>query len=112
MAAVLTTGASIGCGHGGTVQLTASRSALTVGGAAVLVAGDLTGAVVSGCQTKPTPGGNVPCTAVVSVLTGSATKLTVGAASVLLDTVSGTTNGNPPGSLVVQSPGQTTMQAS
>ncbi|MFE5720440.1 hypothetical protein [Streptomyces erythrochromogenes] len=111
MPTVLNARASIGCGHGGTVQLSAGQSTFTAGGAAVLVAGDLDGGPVSGCLTVPTPGGTVKCTAVVSVAGGTAATLTVGGRPVLLDTVSGQTNGNPPGVLVVTAPGQTKLRA-
>lgn len=105
MAAILTTSATIGCGHGGTVQVSAGQSKLSIGGAAVLVAGDLDGRPIAGC---PQP--NIPCTAVTSV-SGVPSRLSVGGAAALLDTITGTTNGSPPGALVVLSPGQKTMHA-
>ncbi|MFI6712712.1 hypothetical protein ACIBF7_40165 [Nonomuraea sp. NPDC050478] len=108
---VLNADASIGCGHGGTVQLGAGAATLTAGGAKVLAAGDLDGRPISGCGTKPAPGGIVPCTAVVSVTGGMAATLSDGGRAALLDTVTGLTNGNPPGTLVVLSPGQTILRA-
>jgi hypothetical protein len=108
---VLNAQASIGCGHGGAVQVSAGQSTLSAGGAAVLVAGDLDGRPISGCLTKPAPGGIVPCTAVVSVAGGTAATLSAGGRAALLDTVSGQTNGNPVGFLVVLSPGQERLHA-
>ncbi|MEV8630888.1 hypothetical protein AB0395_04455 [Streptosporangium sp. NPDC051023] len=109
MATVLTTGASIGCGHGGTVQVVPGQRTLTVAGAPVLVAGDLEGKPITHCV--PTAPGAVPCTAVASVIGGSATTLSVGGHPALLDTLSGLTNGSPPGVLTVLTPGQTVLQA-
>ena len=112
MATVLTAQASIGCGHGGSVQLAAGQQKLTAGGAAVLVAGDLTGATVTGCTQLTTSSGNKQCTSVVSVVGGTAAHLKAGGKAALLDTVSGQTDGVPPGSLTVLSPGQTVLRAS
>lgn len=112
MRTVLNARASIGCGHGGSVQVSAGQSTLTASGSAILVAGDLDGRPISGCLTKPAPGGIVPCTLVVSVTGGTAETLSVGGRAALLDTVGGQTNGNPPGALAVLLPGQTTLRAS
>jgi|SoiMethySBSTD1v2_1073268.scaffolds.fasta_scaffold635310_2 hypothetical protein len=112
MANVLTAQAVIGCGHGGTVEVVASRSTLSAGGAAVLVEGDLTGATVEGCPLVPPPATNKKCSSVLSVTGGSAARLSVGGTPALLDSVTGTTDGNPAGSLTVTSAGQTVLQAS
>lgn len=110
MPAVLNADAAIGCGHGGTVQITAGQRKFTAGGAPVLAVGDLDGKPITGC-TQPTSGSTVQCTAVVSVAGGAAATLTVGHRAVLLETVSGATNGAPPGVLTVLTPGQTALRA-
>ncbi|MFI5529920.1 hypothetical protein ACIA8O_15400 [Kitasatospora sp. NPDC051853] len=110
MPAVLNADASIGCGHGGTVQIVPGRRSFTAGGSPVLAAGDLEGKPITGC-TQLTAGSTVQCTAVVSVTGGAAATLTVGGRPALLATLSGVTNGVPPGALVVLTPGQTTLRA-
>ncbi|RJL35441.1 hypothetical protein [Bailinhaonella thermotolerans] len=109
MPAVLTTGASIGCGHGGTVRLQPGQRTALVAGAAVLARGDLEGKPITNCgQTGP---GFVPCTLVASVTGGASVTLRVGGRPALLATVTGLTNGNPPGVLTVLDPGQTSLSA-
>jgi hypothetical protein len=112
MATVLTAQAVIGCGHGGTVTIVASQATLSAGGAAVLVAGDLTGAVITKCQTVVTAPAIKKCTSVLAVTGGSAARLSAGDKPVLLDSVTGTTDGNPVGSLTVTAAGQTVLTAS
>ena len=106
MAKVLTTASQVLCGpagppaspvHGGAVTVQ-STAKLTVAGNPVLVKSGV-GPTVSGCKTPVTPGGNKPCTAVSSVTTGEATKLQAGGQPVMLDTLGGTTDGNPVGPL-------------
>jgi hypothetical protein len=95
MASVLTTGSTVVCGHAGVVTLT-SAAKLTVQGRNVLTAASL-GPVGAGGATCQTVGpGTVKCTN-VTISGGQSSKLQAGGASVLLDTLAGTTNGNPPG---------------
>ncbi|MEV4559237.1 hypothetical protein AB0K51_19920 [Kitasatospora sp. NPDC049285] len=110
MPAVLNADASIGCGHGGTVQITPGQRTFKAGGAPVLAVGDLDGRPIAGC-TQVTSGTTVQCSAVVSVAGGAAATLTAGGRPALLETVSGLTNGAPPGVLTVLTPGQTTLRA-
>lgn len=97
MPAVITTQSTLKCAHQGNVTLSASQSRLTVGGAAVLVQGDLDGAGVSGCPTPTTPPppgpANKPCTSVTSAVAGTSLRLKVGGKAVLLASVAGTTDG-------------------
>ncbi|WP_049822054.1 hypothetical protein [Arthrobacter sp. H41] len=110
MAAVLTTGSTLVCPHGGTVTLGAGQSKLKVNGKSVLVQADVMGASVSGCGTPTVtaPPPTKPCTLVTSVLTGPTPKLTVGGQPVLLDNAQGLTDGlaPAPGTWRVQSAGQ------
>ncbi len=110
MSFLLTTGASIVCIHGGRVTLTPRQATVTVQGAPVLRETDILGAPIIGCAQPPSPG-TKPCTSVVSVLPGgSAPTVSAGGLPVHLDTLSGITDGVPPGTVMVVSPGQTTVR--
>ena len=94
MPAVVTMNSRVTCGHQGTVAITGAPK-LTVGGSQVVVAtGIATGTAIAGCVT-PTSPGNVPCTAVTSVISppSLATKLLVGGQPVVLAALTGATNG-------------------
>ena len=110
MANVLNTGATLICGHGGTVTLVPSGGKLKAGGADALTATMVVGAAIVGCtQVGP---GLTPCTAVVSITGGIAAKLKEAGNLVLLDTLAGTTNGVPSNNLLAAtSPGQTKLKA-
>ena len=95
MAKVLTTDSILQCGHGGTVK-TISTAKLKIDGKPVLILGSI-GPVVQGCGT-PVSSSSKPCTT-VTVSGGQAQKLRVGGSPVMLDTVTGTTDGNPMGTL-------------
>ena len=114
MAYVLTVQSSVSCAHQGTVQLTSIQNKLKIGGAAVLVDGDLNGAAVSGCTTVTDPNtGALMCATVSTAIGGVATKLKVGGKGVLLDTIQGQTNGTVGGVLQtwsVTSAGQSKVQ--
>lgn len=113
MPAVLNADASIGCGHGGSVQITPGQQRFTAGGSPVLAVGDLDGTPITGCtQLTVAATGTVQCTAVASLAGGGAARLSVGGRPVLLETLGGVTNGSPPGVLTVLAPGQTTLRAS
>jgi hypothetical protein len=123
MANVLTTASTVSCGkkdllalpppptHGGTVG-TSSQAKLQVSGNPVLLQSGVAGKSVSGC-TPPNDSSKslVACQTVVSVTTGTSTKLKADNAPVLLDTLAGTTSGNPPGNLPATA-GQTKLTAS
>jgi hypothetical protein len=102
MPKVLTTASTVLCGplptHGGTV-VTQSSARLTIGGAPVLVTSSVEMKPVGSCAVADTPQTD-PCTEVASVKpTSLSTKLTVGGQAVLLETLSGDTNGDPVGPL-------------
>jgi hypothetical protein len=115
MSAALTQGSSVKCQNQGTVALTASQSRLKVGGQAVLVDGDLASAHIGGCTTVTNNNtGDLQCQAVLSVTGGVAGKLKVGGKGVLLDNISGKTNGlkaSTPQSWSVTDAGQTRLKA-
>ena len=111
MPSVLTTASTVLCNvlapppapphHGGTVT-TSSAAKLTVAGKPVLVASSL-GPIPSPGGTpcaNVVAAGETPCTAVLPVPpVTAATKLTAGGNQVLLQTLTGATNGVPPGKL-------------
>ncbi len=102
------------CAHGGQVTVIPKQAQVLAGGMPVLRAGDLEGSPILGCAQPPTPA-TVPCTVVASVfpIPGASTSLFAKALGMplLLQTLTGLTNGVPPSPLVVVSPGQTKVIA-
>jgi hypothetical protein len=113
MSAVLTTASVVQCSHKAAVTLKASQSKLKAAGNPVLVLSDLVGATVVLCPNLPTPATPAlkPCTSALSVAAGQATKLTVDNQPVLLESATGPTDSNPPGTWSVTSAGQTVLTA-
>jgi hypothetical protein len=115
MSFVLTENSTLTCAHAGLLQLMAGQSKLTVGGAKVLVEGDLNGAMVSGCATVPAPNtSTLKCLIVASAAGGVAGKLKVGGRGVLLEAIQGSTNGTvggTPQTWSVQKTGQSKLKA-
>jgi hypothetical protein len=115
MSFVLTENSTLTCAHAGSLQLTAGQSKLAVGGAKVLVAGDLNGAVIGACTTVPAPiTSTLKCLNVTSALAGVAGKVKVGGRGVLLETIQGLTNGTvggTPQTWSVQNAGQSKLKA-
>ncbi|MEO5878203.1 MAG: hypothetical protein ABIS86_03815 [Streptosporangiaceae bacterium] len=105
MPPVLTEASSLRCAHQGTVVVQATHRVLTVGGAAVLVDGDLLAAQILGCQLQPPV---TPCAQITGINAGVSGSLTVGGQPVLLATAQGTTNA---GTWLVVDPGQTKLEA-
>jgi len=104
MPSVLTMGSTILCGlaapklHGGSVTKIGTPKLIVAGKQVVLLTGLSS---VKVCTTAPPPASQKPCTSVTSITKGQSTKLFVGGVSVLLDTLSGVTDGVPPGPLWV-----------
>ncbi len=99
---VLTTRSRVLCGpdtgnHGGRVT-TVSAAKLTVAGNPVLLRSGIGPALSVPCKTPPSSSSK-PCTSVTSIASGDAVKLTAGGHAVMLDSLSGTTDGNPIGTL-------------
>ncbi len=110
MPPIVTANAVIMCVHGGQVTLIPKQTQVTIQGGAILCEPDLVGAPIVGCAQPPTPA-TVPCTVVVSTLPGSTSlKVMVGGRPAYVATLSGLTNGVPPGTLIVSFPGQTIVQ--
>ncbi len=98
MGKVLTESSRVTCGHSpGSVAVTGNGK-LTVSGRPVLLAEGIQGKGVSGCSTAQSDK-TKPCSSVASV-SGAASKLKVGGRGVMLeDTIGGSTDGNPTGSV-------------
>ena len=114
MPPIVTANAKIICVHGGQVQVIPKQQSVTIQGGAVMCAGDLEGSPIAACPVPPSPGSK-PCTTVVSVLPpmappSASAKVKVGGKPVLLATLTGMTDGVPPGVIQVVFPGQTTVQ--
>ena len=91
MANVVTTVSTVTCGHGpGKVTLT-STAKLKIGNDPVVLA--ISGAPVAGCTTVPDPNTTTKLCTTATADAGTATKLRVGNQPVLLDTLSGSTDG-------------------
>lgn len=115
MGNVFTTASTVLCGvlapklHGGTVKKT-SAAKLTVSGNAVLVATSL--GTVAGCLTVPPPQGQKACLNVLKVSPNSvATKLLANGSGVLLEKLTGVTDGVPAGDLGGSQASQTKLVA-
>lgn len=108
MSLILTAAATIQCSHGGRVQAIPGQQKVTAGGSPVLCEPDLVGAPIAGCA-QPASTTTKPCTTLVSTLPGSTSlRISVGGRNVYLATLSGITDGVPPGSVMVASAGQMT----
>jgi hypothetical protein len=112
MPPIVTTNDTVICTHGGTVVLTPKQGTVTAGGGALLRETDLIGAPIVGC-TQPPSISSKPCTTVVSTLPGgSAPAVLVGGLPAHVSTLSGITDGVPPGTISVVASGAPTVQAS
>ncbi len=111
MPPVLTTNAVIMCNHAGVVTPIPGQTQVLMAGGVVLCEPDLVGAPIAGC-TQPITPTSKPCTAVLSTLPGSsAPNVLVAGRPAYLVTLSGITDGVPPGTITVTVPGQVIVQA-
>jgi hypothetical protein len=100
MALVLTDVSFVDCGHTGRVS-TAGETKLKVDGALVLLAAGIQGHSVGSCPVQDdTNTGTLKCRTVTAVTGGQATKLRVNGRPVMLDTLSGKTDGTAAGNPV------------
>lgn len=109
MPPIVTTNATIMCIHGGQVMLMPHQTQVQIQGGSVLCVPDLAGAPIVGCAQPPSPGSK-PCTAVVATPTGASPKVIVGGRPAYIATLTGITDGVPPGAILVTAPGQTIVQ--
>jgi hypothetical protein len=103
MAKVLTAQAVVQCAHPapGTVAVSTAKEKLTVKGQSVLLAADVTSATIVCPPSNTSNSGMKPCTKIAGVTATLATKLTVANTPVLLDPLSGTTDGSAPGPVLL-----------
>jgi len=100
------------CGHDGLVGNAASQRWVRVMRTPVLVQNDPEGRGIAMC---PNYGVNIlPCTQTLAVHTGYSTFVRIGGQPVCLESVTGYTNGTPPGAVMytVRQPGQTLVGVS
>jgi hypothetical protein len=108
---IVTSLAVITCVHGGMVALIPRQTVVSIQGGQILCEPDLVGAPIVGCPVPPTPA-TKPCTTVVSTLPGSTSlKVLVAGRPVYVATLTGLTDGVPPGTIMVAFPGQVVVQA-
>lgn len=107
----LTEDAKLVCKHQlGVVQNLPSQVLVTVGGRRVLVEPDPVGRPIGGC---PNYGPTIkPCTSTLPVQAGYSSWIRIQGRAVCLDTVTGLTDGTPPGMVkyVVVAPGQALVE--
>jgi hypothetical protein len=97
MKPVVTRASTVRCQHGGTVLTSGAKERwIYVNGASVMCNSDPVGLGILGCPT-PTSGGCATCVATTTVETGESTLVFVDGAPVLLEPLTGSTNGMAPG---------------
>jgi hypothetical protein len=103
---LLTEDAVLLCGHKlGVVDIIATQDLVTINGRRVLVRKDPEGRPIKGCPPAP---GFKPCLITVNATAGYSRLMRIKARRVCLDTLTGLTDGTPPGSVIynVSQPGQ------
>jgi hypothetical protein len=104
---ILTEDADLRCDHvNGKVGIVPTQALVTINGRRVLVRPDPEGRPIAGC---PMYGAMIkPCTTTLVVRDGYSALLSIDGRPVCLDTVTGLTDGTPPGTVnyVVRDPGQ------
>ena len=101
------------CAHQlGVVALKSGQNIVRIGGVAVLVAHDPVARPIVGC---PNVGPTIkPCTATLAVRSGYSTLVCIEGKAICLETVTGLTDGTPPGMVdyAIRQPGQTLVRIS
>jgi len=102
----VTTGATLKCNHGGTVDLSScGQEAISIGGKNAVTAQGIMNAKISGCgQTAP---GTKPCACITSVMAGLHPATRSGGEILLDQNVVLLTDGLPPGLVTCSDPGNT-----
>lgn len=110
---VLTEDARLRCDHGGAVERAARQSWVTIERRRVLVATDPEDRTISGCPNRNVFLALVPCTTTLRVTEGYSAFVRIDGRRVCLDTVTGLTNGSPPGTVkyTVKQPGQDLVES-
>lgn len=108
---VLTADARLVCRHRGVVRSPPSQRLVTVDGRPLLVETDPEGKGIAGC---PNAGPTIkPCTTTLKVRQGYSSLVRIEGRRVCLDSVTGLTDGTPPGNVeyLVAAPGQDWVEA-
>jgi hypothetical protein len=92
------------------VVLTPKQTKLIVQGAPAMCEMHVIGCPIIGCLQPPSPA-TKPCTMVVIAANTVPTKLSVQGMTVANQSLTGMTDGVPPGAIMVQNPGQVKLQA-
>lgn len=105
----LTEDAILLCDHGGQVKVIARQSWVTINKRRVLVQDDPEKRTIGGCPNTNPLLGLKPCTNTLPVIQGYSVFVKIDGNPVCLDTVTGMTDGTPPGLVkyTVKNPGQT-----
>ncbi len=105
----LTEDAVVVCNHeNGIVSNQPSQGLVTIAGRRVLVDADPENRPIAGCQNSNPPIGIRPCLKTLAVQVGYSGFIRIGGKRVSLDSVTGFTDGTPPGAVhyKVRTPGQ------
>jgi hypothetical protein len=108
---LLTEDANLRCAHqNGVVAIAPSQKLVTIAGRRVLVEDNPEGKAIRGCPNAAPP--FRPCLTTLRVEAGYSTLVRINGARVCLDTVTGKTDGTPPGIVYykVHEPGQTLVE--
>ena len=97
----LTENAVLFCAHEtGHVANLPSQGFVTVQGRRVLVATDPEGRMISGCTNTNPPVGIKPCSKTLRAFAGYSSFIHIANKAVCLDTITGLTDGTPPGAVI------------
>lgn len=104
----LTEDATLICDHRGRVAIQATQRLVRIDGRRVLVDDDPQGRTISRCPNANPVAGLRPCVTTLRVARGYSEFLRIDGQRVCLDTVTGLTDGSPPGTVnyLVRQPGQ------
>jgi hypothetical protein len=109
----LTRDATMICEHGGRIEVEYAQTLVRINGREVLVATDPEGRSIAACPSTNPVIGLRPCKTTLKVRQGYSDFIHIGGRAVCLDTVTGLTDGSPPGIVAykVVEPGQTLLGA-
>lgn len=109
----LTEDATLVCDHGGRVKIVPTQTLVRIRGRRVLVEPDPEGRSIAACPNVNPVIGLRPCVTTLKVKQGYSGFIRIGRQPVSLDSVSGLTDGSPPGTVryTVVDPGQALVGA-
>lgn len=109
----LTEDAILVCDHGGKIAIVPTQTLVRIAGRRVLVAPDPEGRSIAACPNVNPVIGLRPCVTTLKVKSGYSGFIRIAGRAVSLDSVSGLTDGSPPGTVryTVVAPGQALVGA-